>query len=94
MSKLTTLKAVKKLLFPSVFAIAAASLIGFHASEASAAPGSWSIAAHFAYQDGFEYDYVFARGVSTEDMPKILAECGQSHWTGSVVRYHCFPIPE
>ena len=94
MSRVTTVKAAKKLLLPSAFAAALAALIGFHATEASAAPRTWSIAAHFAYQDGFEYDYIFARGVTTEDMPRILAECGQSHWTGSVVRYHCFPIPE
>ncbi|HEU5255778.1 MAG TPA: hypothetical protein VFU28_07300 [Vicinamibacterales bacterium] len=29
---------------------------------------SWSIAAHFRYQDGFEYDYVFARGVPTREI--------------------------
>ena len=35
-----------------------------------------------------------AVAITTEDMPTILAECGKSHWTGAVVRYHCFPIPE
>jgi hypothetical protein len=94
MSRTTMLKAARNLVVSGVFAAAAAVLMGFHASEASAEPRTWSIAAHFAYQDGFEYDYIFARGVSTEDMPNILAECGNSHWTGSVVRYHCFPIPE
>lgn len=94
MSRTTMSRTARNLVVSGVFVAAAAVLTGFHASEASAAPPSWSIAAHFAYQDGFEYDYIFARGVSTEDMPKILAECGQSHWTGSVVRYHCFPIPE
>jgi hypothetical protein len=55
---------------------------------------SWSIVAHFRYQDGFEYDYVFARGVPTREISSYLAPCGASHWTGSVVRYYCYPIPE
>ena len=54
----------------------------------------WSIVVHFEYQDGFEYDYVIATGVPTETMPSLLADCGSSHWTGSVVRYHCFPVLE
>jgi hypothetical protein len=96
MSRVIPLKAIKKLLLPCVFAAALATLIEFHATEVSAqaAPGLWSIAVHLAYQDGTEYDYVFARDVPTEDMPSILAACGSSHWTGSVVRYHCFPIAE
>ena len=55
---------------------------------------SWSIAAHFRYLDGFEYDYVFARGVPTREISSYLAQCGASHWTGSVVWYYCYPIPE
>jgi hypothetical protein len=55
---------------------------------------SWSIAVHLAYQDGSEYDYVIARGVPTGEVSSYLSECGASHWTGSVVRYHCYPIPE
>jgi hypothetical protein len=93
MSRLTMLKAVKKVLLPGVFAALLAAVIGFHAVPVSAGAASptWSIVAHFAYQDGLEYDYVVRTGVSTEDMPSFLAECGSSHWTGSVVRYHCFP---
>ena len=96
MSKLTTLKAVKKLLLPGIFAAAVATLIGAYGTKVSAQGPSqlWSIVAHFQYQDGFEYDYVLARGVPTELMSSMLAECGRSHWTGSVVRYHCFPVPE
>jgi hypothetical protein len=96
MSRLTTLRATKKMLLPVVFAAAVAALIGFHGAGLSAEGTSrlWSIVVHFEYQDGFEYDYVVARGVPTEMMPSMLAECGSSHWTGSVVRYHCFPIPE
>ena len=95
MSRFTMLKAAKKMLLPGVFA-ALAAVLGVQATtvSAQAAPGTWSIVAHFEYQDGFEYDYVVRTGVSTEDMPSFLAECGQSHWTGSVVRYHCFPRPE
>ena len=91
------LKVVKKTLsLAGVFAAALAVLIGFQATAVSAqpAPRTWSIVAHFAYQDGFEYDYVIRTGVTTADMPSMLADCGRSHWTGSVVRYHCFPIPE
>lgn len=95
MSRVTMFKAVKKMLLPGVFAAAAAT-VGFHATAVSAqpAPRTWSIVAHFAYQDGLEYDYVVRTGVSTEDMPSFLADCGSSHWTGSVVRYYCFPLPE
>lgn len=86
------LQAVKKLLVPGVFAAVLAALIG--AVPAEAAPRTWSIVAHFAYQDGFEYDYVVRTGVSTTDMASMLAECGASHWTHDVVRYHCFAVPE
>jgi len=37
---------------------------------------------------------VIQRGVPTSKMASMLAECGQSHWTGTVVWYHCYPIPE
>ena len=96
MSRLTTLTIVKKLLFRGVFAAAVAALIGFHPTGVSAQSASrlWSIVVHFEYQDGFAYDYVIATGVTTETMPSLLAACGNSHWTGSVVRYHCFPVQE
>ena len=96
MSRLTMLKSARKMLVPGMFAVALAALMGFHATAVAAqpAPRTWSIVAHFAYQDGFEYDYVVRTGVSTEDMPTYLAECGRSHWTGTVVRYHCFPVLE
>jgi hypothetical protein len=96
MSRLSSLKAMKKMLLPGVFAAALAALIGFQATGVSAQGASklWSIAVHIEYQDGSVYEHAFATGVPTEIMPSILAECGSSHWTGSVVRYHCFPIPE
>lgn len=95
MPRLTTLKAMKNLL-SGLFAAALTAVIGFHATVVSAEAASqlWSIAVHIEYQDGTVYENVFAAGVSTEVMPSILKECGKSHWTGSVVRYHCFPIPE
>ena len=54
----------------------------------------WSIVVHFEYQDGFELDYVLENGLATSDVGAALAACGHSHWTGSVVRYHCYPVPE
>ena len=76
-------------------AIALTALIGFQASGV-AAQGQplWSIVIHFQYQDGFEFDYVLEQGVSTAEVGAALAACGRSHWTGSVVRYHCYPVPE
>ena len=40
------------------------------------------------------YDIVFARGLSVSEMSSILRDCGRSHWTGTVVRYYCYPIAE
>ena len=95
MTRLTTLKAMKKALTMGVFIAALTALIGFQASGV-AAQGQplWSIVIHFQYQDGFEFDYVLEQGVATADVGAALAECGRSHWTGSVVRYHCYPVPE
>ena len=65
-------------------------------ASAHAAPRLWSIAAHFRYVDGFEFDYIFATGEPTADLGDALAMCGQSHayGAGAVVSYHCYPIPE
>ena len=95
MARLTTLRAMKKVLMQGVFVAALAALIGFGATGVAAQRQRlWSIVIHFQYQDGFEFDYVLERGVSTEDMAAALAECGRSHRTGSVVRYHCYPVAE
>ena len=77
-------------------ALGFASLVTLPGAQLDAHPGdqSWSIVAHFAYQDGTEYDYVFRTGVPTRDVSTYLADCGASHRTGSVVRYYCYPIPE
>ena len=95
MSRLMMLKARKKLLMQGVFAAALITLIGFGATGV-AAQGQrlWSIVIHFQYEDGFEFDYVLQRGVATEDKAAALAECGRSHRDGSVVHYHCYPVPE
>ena len=85
----------KKLLFgiltlmlTALAGTASAGIVGEAASRL------WSIVVHLEYADGSAYDYVLATGVSTQEMSSFLAECGKSHRTGSVVRYHCFPIPE
>ena len=95
MRRLTTLRTMKKVLMRGVFVAALAALIGFGATGL-AAQGQrlWSIVIHFQYQDGFEFDYVLERGVSTADVGAALAECGRSHRTGSVVHYHCYAVPE
>jgi hypothetical protein len=84
-----------KVLMQSVFVVALIALIGFGATTV-AAEGQrlWSIVIHFQYQDGFEFDYVLQRGVPTTEIGAALAECGRSHRTGSVVRYHCYSVQE
>ena len=96
MSRLDTLKAMRKALVRGVSAVALAALVAFHVTEASAQGDArlWSVVIHFEYQDGTEIDYVLATSVPTSQMTAILRECGASHSTGSVVRYHCFPVPE
>jgi len=95
MTRLTTLKSMKKALTMGMFVAALTALIGFRASGVAAQEQpSWSIVAHFLYQDGFEFDYVLQRGVSTADVGAALAECGRSHRTRQVVHYHCFAVPE
>jgi hypothetical protein len=88
---------MKKQLLAGVLAVAmAAVMVGIGSTGVSAEPASrtFSIAVHFEYADGFNYDYVLARGVEPSDVHSMLQECGKSHWTKSVVRYYCFAIPE
>jgi hypothetical protein len=96
MPGLETLKPLKKMLVPAVFAVALSAVIGFHAAEVSAQQDSrlWTIVVHLEYQNGTEYDIPIATEVPTSLVPAYLGECGRSHWTGTVVRYHCYPIPE
>jgi hypothetical protein len=96
MPRLETLKAVRRALVRGLAAATLAALVAFHVTEASAQGDArrWSVVIHFEYQDGTEFDYVLATGVSTPEMAAMMQECGASHSTGSVVRYHCFPIAE
>ena len=84
-----------KMLKRGIFVAAFAALLGFQ-TTGLAAQGQrlWSIVIHFEYEDGFEFDYVLQSGVSTKDIGGALAECGRSHQTPSVVRYHCYPVAE
>ena len=88
---------MKQQLLSGVLAAALVALVGstsvaFAAERASSR--LWSIVVHLAYADGTAYDYVIATGVPAQEMSSYLAECGKSHKTGSVVRYHCYPVPE
>jgi len=87
---------MKTALMRRVCTTALAALIGLHLADAAvqAAPRLWSIVVHFQYADGFEFDYVIETGVPTSELGAALGECGRSHETGSVVRYHCYPVPE
>ena len=87
---------MKKQLLSGVLAVALAVLAGLSSTgvSAQADPNTWSVAVHLRYANGTSYDIVLATGIPTSEVPTILQECGQSHWTGSVVRYHCYPIPE
>ena len=87
---------MKKKLLSGVLALTLTALAG-SASPAiarDAASRLWSIVVHFEYADGTALDYVLATGVSTKEKASFLAECGRSHRTGSVVRYHCSAVPE
>lgn len=87
---------MKKTILLAVLAVVLTAVVGNASTGFAAERASrlWSIVVHLAYADGSTYDYVLATGVSTEEMPSYLAECGRSHRSGSVVRYHCYPIPE
>ena len=87
---------MKKKLLTGMLAVAlvVAAVINSAGVAAQSAPQTWSVAVHIAYPDGFVYDHAFATGVSTSDLPGILAECGKAHRGGSAVQYHCYAIPE
>ena len=95
MSRLTVPIAMKNVLTRGVFVAALTALVGFQVTQVAAQGQQfWSIVVHFQYPDGFEFDYTLERGVSTENLPAALADCGGSHRIGSVVQYHCYPVPE
>jgi hypothetical protein len=87
---------MKKKLLSGVLAVTLTALVGNPSTGIAGEVASrlWSIAVHLEYADGSAYDYVFTTGVSTPELSSFLADCGRSHRDGTVVRYHCFPIPE
>lgn len=87
---------MKKKLLSGVMAVAMVALAGMSSTGLAAQPASklWSLAVNLRYANGDIYDIVIARGLETSEMSAMLAECGRSHWTGTVVWYHCYPIPE
>ena len=96
MPNLATWKDVKQVVLRGLFATTLTALIGISAAGISAAGASplWSVVVHIEYADGFVYEHAFAVGVPTSDLSSILEACGSSHRDGSVVRYHCYPVPE
>ena len=87
---------MKKKLLSGVLAVTLMALVGIPSAGIAGERASrlWSVAVHLEYQDGSAYDYVLATGVSTQEMSSFLADCGRSHRGGTVVRSHCYPIPE
>ena len=87
---------MEKKLLSGVLAVVMTALVGLSSTGVSAAAASrlFSIAVHLAYADGSAYDIVLATAVPASEVHSMLAECGRSHWQGSVVRYHCYSIPE
>ena len=95
MPAITMSKVIRKAFIRGVFVAVLTALIGSQGTSLAAhGRGLWSIVIHFQYADGFEFDYVLQRGVSTAELGAALAECGRSHQIGSVVQYHCYPVPE
>jgi hypothetical protein len=87
---------MRKKLLSGVLAVVMAALVGIASTGVSAQQASplFSVVIHFEYANGFNFDYVLAEGVPASEAPSILQDCGRSHWTQQVVRYHCYVIPE
>ena len=87
---------MKKRIAGGVLAAALMAVGALQATSAAAQPAaqSWSVFVHFEYADGFSFDYPLAKGVPTSEVSSWLQDCGRSHRTPSVVRYHCYPVPE
>ena len=95
MSRLITMKAIKRVLVHGAFVAALTVLVGVQAAKLNAQEQAlWSIVEHFEYENGMEFDYVLRQGVTAGQLGAALAECGRSHSVGSVVRYHCYAVPE
>ena len=87
---------MKKKLLAGVMAVALAAAVAITSTSVSAQQSSqlWSVIVHFEYANGFSFDYTLATHVPTSVVPQILQDCGRSHRTPSVVRYHCYAVPE
>jgi hypothetical protein len=94
MVKSTTLKVMKHVLMRGALVAALSAVIGLQATVAAQRQRLWSIVVHLEYQDGSELDYLVQSGIDRAAMADAVAACGSSHWAGSVVRYHCYPVPE
>jgi len=87
---------MKKKLLSGVIAVAMVVLAGMSSTGLAAQQTSklWSVAVNLRYANGDIYDIVIARGLETSEMSAMLADCGRAHKQGTVVWYHCYPIPE
>jgi hypothetical protein len=79
-----------------VLAVILTALVGFASTGIAAERRPLWSSREFTieYADGSAYDYVFATGVSTEEKRRICGLWQVSPENGTVVRYHCYPIPE
>ena len=77
-------------------AVVMTALVGISSTGVAAQQASnlWSVAVNLRYANGDIYDIVIARGLETREMSAMLADCGRAHKQGTVVWYHCYPIPE
>ena len=77
-------------------AVVMTALVGISSTGVAAQQASklWSVAVNLRYANGDIYDIVIARGLETSQMSAMLADCGRAHKQGTVVWYHCYPIPE
>ena len=87
---------MRKKLLSGVLAVVLMALVGIASTGVSAQQASelFSVVIHFEYENGFNFDYVLAESVSASEAQSILQDCGRSHRTRQVVRYHCYVVPE
>ena len=87
---------MRKTLLSVVLAVAMTALVGIHTTDVRAQQASqlFSVVIHFEYENGFNFDYVLAEGLEASEAHSMLQDCGRSHRTKQVVRYHCYVVPE
>ena len=82
----------KKVLSAALIA-AVMALVGIQTTSVAAqGPQLWSVFVHLRYADGTSYDIPLRRGVPMSEVTPLLQDCGSSHYSGSVVRYYCYPV--